>query len=176
MNNLESYQLHKKVIRAKTINPIFPKEPNYYYQIDLIDMSKYYQQNKGFKWIFTIIDLFTKKAYAIPLLNKEGKTVAEALTNWINTLPKPPHIIQSDHGSEFINKNMKQVLKLNNIRHQVSLSHQPESQGSIERINGTLKRMIMSYFTTNNNNIWYNILDDLLYNYNNSKYSLIKIT
>ncbi len=40
LNNLESYQLHKRVVRAKTINPI-PKELNYYYQIDLIDMSKY---------------------------------------------------------------------------------------------------------------------------------------
>ncbi len=107
MNNLESYQLHKKVIRAKTINPIFPTELNYYYQIDLIDMLKYYQQNKRFKQIFTIIDLFTKKVYAISLLNKKRKTVAKALTNWINTLPKPPHIIQSDHGSEFINKNIK---------------------------------------------------------------------
>ena len=127
VNNLESYQLHKKVIRAKTINPILLKAPNYYYQIDLIDMSKYSHQNKGFKWIFTIIDLFTKKAYAIPLMNKEGKTVAEAFSNWILTLPNPPHIIQSDRGTEFINKDMKQVLKSNDIRHQVSLAYTPQS-------------------------------------------------
>ncbi len=36
--------------------------------------------------------------------------------------------------------------------------------------------MIIFYFTTNNNSIWYNILNNLLYNYNNSKHSLIKIT
>ena len=81
VNNLESYQLHKKVINAKTINLIVPKEPNYYYQIDLIDMSKYSHQNKGFKWIFTIIDLFTKKAFAFPLLNKKRATVAKAFSD-----------------------------------------------------------------------------------------------
>lgn len=53
VNNLESYQLHKRVVRAKTINPIIPKTINYYYQIDLIDMSKYSLQNKGYKWILT---------------------------------------------------------------------------------------------------------------------------
>ena len=84
--------------------------------------------------------------------------------------------MQSDHGGEFCNKDMKQVLKSNKIRHQVSLSHQPESQGSIERFNGSLKRIIMSYFTTNNNSIWYDILDDLLFNYNNSKHAVIKMT
>ena len=61
VNNLERYQLHKELVRAKTINPIIPKNSNYYYQIDLIDMSKYSHQNKRFKWIFTILDLFIKK-------------------------------------------------------------------------------------------------------------------
>ncbi len=149
--------MHKRVVRAKTINPIISKEPNYYYQIDLIDMSKYSIQNKNYKWIFTIIDLFTKQAFAFPLYNKEGKTVSIAFTKWIDTLPKLPHIIQSDRGKEFINSDIKQVLKQNNIRHQISLSYQPESQRSIERFNGTLKRKIMSYFTSNTNTNWYKI-------------------
>jgi uncharacterized protein YybS (DUF2232 family) len=45
----------------------------------------------------------------------------------------------------------------------------------VERFNGSLKRIIMSYFTTNNNTIWYNILDDILLNYNNSKHAVIKM-
>ena len=77
LNNLESYQLHKRVIRAKTVNSIIPKEPNSYYQIDLIDMSKFYMQNRGYKWIFTILDLFTKRVYAFALKNKEEAIIAE---------------------------------------------------------------------------------------------------
>ena len=77
LNNLESYQLHKRVIRAKTVNSIIPKEPNSYYQIDLIDMSKFYMQNRGYKWIFTILDLFTKRVNAFALKNKEEATIVE---------------------------------------------------------------------------------------------------
>ena len=103
MNNLESYQLHKKIIRAKTVNPIIPKTPLSYFQIDLIDMIKYNWQNKGNKWILTILDLFTKKAYAVALKNKEGNTISNALTTWIFTLPQPPKVIQSNRRPEFVN-------------------------------------------------------------------------
>ena len=59
------------------MNPIIPKKLNLYYQIDLIDISKFYMQNREYKWIFTILDLFTKKVYAFALKNKKEATIAE---------------------------------------------------------------------------------------------------
>ena len=34
-------------------------------------------QNRGYKWIFTILDLFTKRVYAFTLKNKEKATITE---------------------------------------------------------------------------------------------------
>ena len=40
-------------------------------------MSKFYMQNRGYKWIFTILDLFTKRVYAFALKNKKETIIAE---------------------------------------------------------------------------------------------------
>ena len=61
LNSLESYQLHKRLIKVKTVNPIVPTAPNHYYQLDLINMSKYSGKNNNYNWILTILDIFTKK-------------------------------------------------------------------------------------------------------------------
>jgi hypothetical protein len=38
--------------------------------MDLLDMSNYSRQNKGYKWILLAIDTFTIKAYAEKFKNK----------------------------------------------------------------------------------------------------------
>lgn len=175
LNNLEPYQLHKRVIRADTVNPIVPKEPKQYYQIDLIDMSKYKTKNSNYSWILTIIDLFTKKAYATKLKNKEGETITNAVKDWLNQEQLSPKVLQSDRGGEFNNQNLKLLLQQRNIRQQLSLAHSPESQGGIERFNGTLKREINMYFTTNGNTKWIDVLPRLIKNYNNSIHAITKM-
>src|SRR4051812_14221757 len=40
------------------------------WQMDLIDMKKYSDENDGTKYILTIIDVFSKYAFAIPLTSK----------------------------------------------------------------------------------------------------------
>ena len=37
---------------------------------DLVDMSKYSRVNKGYKYIFTNVDIFSKYAYAFPIKSK----------------------------------------------------------------------------------------------------------
>ena len=173
LNNLESYQLHKKLIKTTSINPIIPSQPYQYFQMDLIDMSKYAKHNNGYFWILTILDLFTKKVFTIPLKNKEAITVAKALEKWLQLiLPFKPKTIQSDRGPEFVNDNVKILFKTHKIYQQLSDPYMPQTQGAIERFNGTLKRMIFSYFTIYTKNIWIDILAKLTENYNSSIHSI----
>jgi hypothetical protein len=44
----------------------------------------------------------------------------------------------------------------------------------VERLNRTLKEKMFKEFTIQGNHIWYNILDDIVKNYNNSKHRSIK--
>jgi hypothetical protein len=51
------------------------------WQADLVDVSKYADENDGYKFLLTCIDVFSKYAWAVPLKNKSGKTVTEAFNN-----------------------------------------------------------------------------------------------
>jgi hypothetical protein len=44
---------------------------------DLVDMSAYSKQNKHYKYLLTVIDVFSKYGWMIPIKNKSGEAVAE---------------------------------------------------------------------------------------------------
>ncbi|PRP87897.1 hypothetical protein PROFUN_02634 [Planoprotostelium fungivorum] len=83
------------------------------WQIDLADMQHSAEYNDGTNYLLTIIDVFSKYALAIPLQNKQGKTIARALDYIfrikINNKAYKPIILLSDNGKEFIAKEVKQV-------------------------------------------------------------------
>ena len=46
---------------------------------DLVDMREWEKQNKGYKYMLNVIDVFSKYAWSIPMKNKTGVTTLEAL-------------------------------------------------------------------------------------------------
>ena len=68
LNSQEINQLYKPTKQSKNIATTILKEPNKQLGIDIIDMTKYDYKDK--KYIFTAIDLFSKKAYAYAMNNK----------------------------------------------------------------------------------------------------------
>ncbi len=47
---------------------------------DLIDKSSLAQYNSNYKFILTVIDIFTEYAWALPLRNKSGQEITKAFT------------------------------------------------------------------------------------------------
>ena len=64
LQSIDSYSLHKPLKKPKLYRRIYTKGVNYQFQIDLIDMSKFENENDGYRWFITIIDTFSKKAWA----------------------------------------------------------------------------------------------------------------
>ena len=52
-------------------------------QMDLIDMTKFKHRNKGYGWIFLLVDVFTRKAYAYMMKNKTESNIIEILTQFL---------------------------------------------------------------------------------------------
>ena len=74
-------ELHKPIIRnfkRRKVN--FGNFPNEIWSADLIDSKKLKKYNNGFQYIINIIDLFSRHAWSIPIKNKTGKSIVEALT------------------------------------------------------------------------------------------------
>lgn len=67
-------------------------------QIDLMDYSSYSDSNDGYKFIFTLIDVFTKRAFAIPLKNKTMKLVTSEIRRLFTENNLKYRLIHADRG------------------------------------------------------------------------------
>ncbi|XP_003427963.2 uncharacterized protein LOC100678729 [Nasonia vitripennis] len=62
---------------------------------DLVEMQLYAQENKGYNYLLTVIDVFSKYAWTVPLKQKTGNEVAAAMKSvldrgkykWLDILP-----------------------------------------------------------------------------------------
>ena len=77
-----------------------------------------------------------------------------------------PEILQTDKGTEFLNRNFQSFLKEKNIHFFTTNSELKASV--VERFNCTLKTRMWKYFTAKNNRVYIDILQDIVHGYNNS--------
>ena len=81
------------------MNPFYKRFKRQQFQIDLLELRNISKDNKGTNLLLTIIDSYTKFAWAVPLLNKEKSTVLEAFKSVISKLDEKPLNIISDLGT-----------------------------------------------------------------------------
>ena len=141
---------------------------------DLVEMQEWKKQNKGFRYMLNVIDVHSKYAWSIPLKDKTGKTVLEAFKQIVNSSGRKPDHIWVDEGKEFYNKQMDEWIKENNINRYST--HGEHKSAVVERFNRTLKTNMWKRFTAENTRNWIEMLDKLLFQYNNKKHSTIKMT
>ena len=88
------------------------------WSIDLADFSNYKtSNNKGFRYIFIIIDNFSKYLWAIPLKNKYSQTITNEFSNILTKSKRKPLKTESDRGAEFYNSIFQNFLKIEKIQH-----------------------------------------------------------
>ena len=141
---------------------------------DLLDIHQYARVNKNYTFIFVLVDVFSKYAWARPLKNKEGISVARALEDIFNSSQRYPYRLWTDRGTEFYNRNVENTLK----RHKVQLYstfNEPKSMIA-ERFIRTLRGKIESNFLLTQSTVWYDILPELILEYNNSRHRSISMT
>jgi hypothetical protein len=129
-----------------------------------MEMIPYSKINKGYKYILTCIDVFSRFAYAIPLKTKSASDVLSAMKTFKN---KPRHI-QTDSGKEFYNSHFKSFLRKNDINHYSVFSQFKASV--VERFNRTLREKLVKYFVHAGNKTWINVLPSIMDSYNHSKH------
>ena len=137
-------------------------------------MQEWSEENKGFRYMLNVIDVFSKFAWSIPLKDKKGITVLNGFKQIAKESRRIPQHIWVDEGKEFYNKNMDEWLKKNNIIRYST--HGEHKSAVVERFNRTLKTNMWKRFTAENTRNWINMLDKLLTEYNNKKHSTIKMT
>ena len=75
-----SNELNKPTINKFERQKVIVNHINEIHSTDLVDMSQYSKMNRGYKYIFTNIDVFSKIAYAFPL---KYKTLSPVLKKYL---------------------------------------------------------------------------------------------
>ena len=127
--------------------------------------------NKGYRYIFTNIDVFSKIAYAFPLKSKKIQDVKPCFEKIFRN--NKPKYTWSDKEPAFLSKEMQLFFKNNNVKIYHTNSHLKAVV--IERFNRSLRELMMKHFVKNNNTIWHDILPKLTKIYNNRYHSTIKM-
>ena len=166
-----SNELNKPVINKFERKKIIVNHIDEIHSCDLVDMQKYSRVNKGYKYIFTNIDIFSKYAWSFPLKTKTIKEIKSCFQKIFNE--RKPKYIWSDQESSFFSKEMQQFFKDNNVK--IYYTHSDLKAVIIERFNRSLRELMMKQFVKNNNTVWYNILPDLINTYNNRYHQTIKM-
>ena len=73
-----TYTLHKPVRKRYSTRPYKTGAIDQHWQADLVEMIPYATVNNGYRYLLTIIDLFSRFAWAVPLRGKTGREVTAA--------------------------------------------------------------------------------------------------
>ena len=166
-------ELHKPVIKKFNKRKVYSQFKDNIWGVDLADMQSLSRKNKGIKYLLCVIDLFSKYAFVVPLKDKKGISIVNAFDKIIKQYNRKPNKIWVDQGSEFYNRDFKKWLSDNNI---IMYSTYNEGKSVVTgRFIRTLKNKLYKHMTTTSKNVYYNVLDDVVGKYNNTKHSTIKM-
>ena len=165
-------ELHRPIRKHFTKRYVFVRNVDDIFGADLIDMQALSKQNKGYKYILMVEDIFSKYGWAVPLKTKTGIAVRDALKQIFKQ--HVPKKLWTDAGWEFYNTEVKTLLK----KHDITLysTENEEKCSVVERWNRTIKTKLWKYFTANHTHKYIDVLDALIEKYNNTVNRAIGMT
>lgn len=141
------------------------------WQADLVEMLPYRRFNKGYRYILVVINAFSKYVWIQPLKSKSAKDVTKAMRNILEGVKNAPKNLQTDMGKEFFNKEFQKLMIDFSINHYNTYSNLKAS--IVERVNRTIKNLMWKKFSLRGNYKWFDIIDEIVLKYNNTKHSKI---
>ena len=108
-------ELHKPVIRKFNKRKVHSPFIDNIWGADLADMQLISKFNKGFRFLLCVIDIYSKYAWVIPLIDKKYIKITNAFQKILDEWNRKPNKIWIDKGSKFCNRSMKPFLQYNDI-------------------------------------------------------------
>ena len=103
-------ELHKLIKRNFTRRRVIVNHIDEIWASDLVEMQQFSRWNKGYKYLLTVIDVFSKYGWIIPMKDKKGETVTESFKT-IFKEGRKPQFLWTDKGKKFHNKHLKELLE-----------------------------------------------------------------
>lgn len=166
LQNQRAYTLHKPRKINFRRNKYSLTNIGDFWQADLMDVQKLSRQNKGFKYILSVIDCFSKFGWCVPIKKKQPSEIIRGFKTILSKCKYKPRFLHTDKGREFVNKSFQDFLVCNNIGFYAASD--PATKAAIcERYIRTIKSLIYRYFTYTCTTRYCDVLESLVALYNN---------
>ena len=173
-------QLAKELLRPKrnrfNRRHIYSPSIDDTWTADLADFEKFKRVNRGYRYILVVLDTFSRYAWARPLKQKTGAEVANAFEDIFQKSGRRCKKLFCDRGTEFYNVNLRRVLEATNGGIQLYSTNNEPKASIAERFIRTLRGKIESNYILTQSTVWYDILPQLIHEYNTTRHRTIKMT
>jgi len=167
-------ELHKPAKKKFPRRSVIVAGKDDVWSCDLVEMQEWKDENDGFRYMLNAVDVFTKKAWSVPLKDKTGGAVTKAFEKIFEESKRMPKKLWVDQGGEFYNKELDKLRKKHSI---IMYSTFGDHKSMIvERFNRTLKSRMWKRFTQDNTRRWVDMLPELMAEYNKSNHSSIDMS
>jgi transposase InsO family protein len=167
-----TYTLHKPARHIFRRNQTLVHHKDQQWQADLAIMNALANENDGYKYILTCIDVLSRYAWAVPVRSKNANDMLAAMKELFQrAAPRKPVRLQTDKGTEFYNQQVKAFLAAQNV--ELFSTNSDVKAALAERFNRTLKSRIYKHFTEHQTKRYVDVLQDFVYAYNHAKHRTI---
>jgi len=137
-------------------------------ECDLLDMQSLAKYNDMYRYILSVIDVFSKYLHLFPVKTKSGPSVTSAFRSLFDDDDsRRPVWVRTDKGKEFLNKHFQDILRDEGIQFQVC--RYPDVKCAVvERAHRTIRDRFFKYFTSRNSYRYITVLSKFVKTYNDT--------
>jgi hypothetical protein len=174
LSNIPTYTRHKEGKKVKFYNPFYVYNKNEMWQVDLMYLPNLEKENKGYKYLLCLIDVFTRKLFIRKLKNKMSKTVLTEFSSIHNEIGVNPEKVVADKGSEFKCQPFKDYCEFHGIN--LIFTNNDTKAAVVERVQRTFQNILYRMMEEKQTKVCLPLLDQVLSIYNNRKHRSINNT
>ena len=109
-------ELYKPIIIKFKKREVYSALKDNIWAADLAVMQLINKFNKGFKFLLSVIDIYSKYAWVVTLKDKKGASIVNAFQSILKKSNRKPNKVWVDKGGEFYNRSMKSWLEKKRYR------------------------------------------------------------
>ena len=160
----ESYTLRRASRKNFLRNRVVVDGIDEQHDVDLMDMTDFAKDNNGIRFVFMVVDIFSR--YVSKNSSLSSDDVVEALWNHVEHSGRKPQWIRSDKGKEFDNREMEEYLESRGVGHFVT-QNEPKAN-YVERWIKTMKKRRVAHMLNANKLRYVDALPQLVESHNHT--------
>jgi transposase InsO family protein len=150
------------------------------YVLDLIDLQSWQRistgKGKQLRYVAHMVDHSSKFRWARPLAKKSAELVMQFVSDIFEMFGHPA-LLHTDNGTEFVNRELEAECRRWGTYCVHGRPYHPESQGAIERPNGSLQRAMDGYHHNHREvTDWAEILSEVMRLHNQQVHSVTRLS